>query len=192
MYFHSYTWHKKVYNPKGEYTLSLISAHINYCESVVSVGKRREVWSLPFRQPFMTRPFDNGSRQRHHFPEDNFQSCFSIFVLCNLNHYHHWILFSTDCHRVTHKLKCFFTPFPMVYMIGYLKCFILKELIRIFLDPKSVELWESYVCQKVSPSHLVWLKKYNWEHLYTQQKYKQYPTLGVDSTPSLGDCLYCP
>ena len=31
----------------------------------------------------MTRPFDNGSRQRHHFPEDNFQSCFSVFVLCN-------------------------------------------------------------------------------------------------------------
>ena len=48
--------------------------------------------------------------------------------------------------------------------------------LRSFVDPKPVELGESYIAQKLSPSLLVWLQKENWEYLYTEKQYIQYPT----------------
>ena len=50
------------------------------------------------------------------------------------------------------------------------------------LDHLPVELGESYISQKLSPSLLVQFHKENWDYLYTERQYKQSPTLGVEST----------
>ena len=64
--------------------------------------------------------------------------------------------------------------------------------IKSFVDPKPVELGESYIPLKFAPSLLVWLHKWNWEYLYTEGQYIQSPMLGVNSTPNLGDWIYWP
>ena len=57
--------------------------------------------------------------------------------------------------------------------------------LRLIVDLKPVELWESAIYQKLRLSKLVWLQKWNWKNLYSYRNYKPDNTLGVDLTPSL-------
>ena len=58
--------------------------------------------------------------------------------------------------------------------------------LKSFVDPKPVELGESYTSLKYCPSLFVWLPKQNLKYPYTEKQYIQYPTLGVEPTPSEG------
>ena len=57
--------------------------------------------------------------------------------------------------------------------------------LKSFVDPKPVELGESYISLKFGPNLLVWLQRENWECLYTEKQYIQYPMLGVNGLPIL-------
>ena len=121
-------------------------------------GKNREqIWSLPFGQPFMTRPFDNGSRQRHHFPEDNFQSCFSVFVLCN--HY------DMGLNSVWSRIAC--------CIIGKIESWFESEMLVISTAKHKLESIKEIYAVRLQYSFVYEITKVRWNEKFSPKLSKK-------------------